>query len=160
MTRKSGCSPAIPNRFNARMSPSSVRRASIAVAFSICSSDGVALVSPRNASTKDGAGAGSCILRGRKRHKPVSCSHSRAASRVRRASPFWCHRWARVCWSCSRFKGVPSLRAPEFVPPGDAFQIWPGDNSILLFFLILCTAKIPVRLSEKDDVRCLSRDRP
>ena len=142
MTRKSGCSPAMPNRLRARMSPIVGEACEDGGSVSICSRDGVEFVSPRNASTKDGAGAGSCILRGRKRHRPVSCSHSRAASRVRRASPFWCHRWARVCWSCSRFKGVPSLRALEFVPLGKHFRQMAGNNiQSCLFPSFWCTAK-------------------
>lgn len=87
--KKSGCSPAPPSRFKGITLPDAVRPLRISVAVSTAANGGVALLSPATASTKDGAGAGNCACRGRKRLNGCSRSHCFASSAVRIGFCVW-----------------------------------------------------------------------
>lgn len=66
---KSGCSPTPPRRLSPTTLPVAISLTRSWVACSIAGRGGVGLVSPRQASTNEGAGAGNCDRRGRKGHK-------------------------------------------------------------------------------------------
>ena len=61
VTRKSGCSEKAPSRLRGTMRRSPTRRVSSSEASAITAGGGVTLGAPRQASTKEGAGAGSWV---------------------------------------------------------------------------------------------------
>ena len=89
-TMKSGVSLPVPvgepRRLSGIAPPSMMRRERRLRDWSVSAREGAALGVPRIASTKDGAGAGSCAARGVKKTRPEVLSQSRSMLMVRMGS--------------------------------------------------------------------------
>ncbi len=124
-TRKSGRSPGPPKRFSGNAEPSPTKRATKVRA--VCRAAGAALdmAVPWVASTSDGAAAPRPAPRGANSTRPYWLSHSRAASRVSRASPDWNHallRAAAINGSCK--SGVVAKRCLFSVAQANGRSRW------------------------------------
>src|SRR5271156_6656621 len=111
----------LPRRLSGMAPPSRMRRARRLREDSVAARSGVALGMPRMASTKLGAGAGSCAARGVKRTRPEVLSQSRTMLIVRMGSPLWCQ-WARR--AAASWSAVGVLRLLKVLPScwGDSMK--------------------------------------